>query len=169
VNNPYRQAEKDLNWYFNHSEAAIGFKSSHASFVAAVYGVTSTLVNPDTYTDGMLRQIRKLRQIRTILYSLPIQSRRTLEACYCQEYQFYYPPEIVRIYGNKSGASFFNKQILTLTELTKLCQKKIKSKLTASEQVLMFNAGEEIRLLWNEVHQQYMDARQVHLNSKSIK
>ena len=82
MTNPYRQVEKELLWYFNHSDAAIGFKSSHSSFVAAVYGVSSTTINTDPYTDGTLRQIKKIRQIRDTFLSLPLNTRRALEACY---------------------------------------------------------------------------------------
>lgn len=163
----FRQVEKELIFYFNHADAAIGFKSSHASFVAAVYGVSSTNQDPDPYTDGMLKQVRKIRQIRNTFFTLPNDTRRALEACYNQELQFRYPPELVRIYGYKTGAVFFNSSVQDLNGLIRLCRKKIQSKLTPDEEVLMFKIGEETRKLWEAIHEDYQKARQVYLNQKS--
>jgi hypothetical protein len=166
----YRQVEKELIWYFNHADAAIGFKSSHASFVAAVYGVSSqSNVNTDPFTDGMLKQIKKLRQIRNTLYALPVATRRLLEACYNLEYHFYYPPDITKIYGFKVGAVFFNSYIGDLEQLRKLCRKKIQSRLTQQEELMMFNIGEETRDNYNKAHQAYLDSRQAYLNARSAK
>lgn len=165
----YRQAEKELLFYFNHSDAAIGFKSSHASFVAAVYGVSATIVDTDPYTDGLLRQVKKIRQIRNTLFSLPQETRRTLEAIYRLEYHYRYPVELVDIYGHKTGAVFFNKIITNMEDLIKLCRKKKQSRLTEQEQVVMFNVGEDSRKLWDRVHEQYMESRQNYLNQKSSK
>lgn len=168
--NSFRQVEKELIWYFNHADAAIGFKSSHSSFVAAVYGVSSqSNVNLDPYTDGMLKQIKKIRQIRNTLYQLPIEVRRLLEACYNLEYHFHYPPEITKIYGYKVGAVFFNSYVDDIEQLRKLCRKKIQSKLSDSEEVLMFNIGEETRDNYNKAHQAYVDSRQAYLNKRSAK
>jgi len=166
----YRQVEKELIFYFNHADAAIGFKSSHASFVAAVYGVSSqSNVNVDPYTDGMLKQVKKIRQIRNTFNMLPRPTRRLLEACYNLEYHFHYPPELVKIYGLKVGASFFNSYTEDLNDLRKLCRKKIQSKLSAEEEVLMFKVGEEIRDIYNKAHQDYLDCRETYLNSISAK
>lgn len=166
----FRQVEKELIWYFNHADAAIGFKSSHASFVAAVYGVSSqSNVNIDPYTDGMLKQVKKIRQIRNTLYSLPITHRRILEACYNLECHFHYPPEVSKIYGFKIGAVFFNSYIDDLETLRRLCRKKIQSKLSEAEEVLMFNIGEETRTLYQDAHQSYVEARQTYLNQQSAK
>lgn len=170
MNNPFRQVEKELIFYFNHADAAVGFKSSHASFVAAVYGVSSnTNVNTDPYTDGLLRQVRKIRQIRNTYFSLPSHTQRVLDACYNQEIRFRYPPEVVRIYGYKTGAVLFNSHLPVLRDLINLCRKKIQSKLTPEEEVLMFKIGEETRTIWNTAHQKYADARQAYLNEKSRK
>ena len=166
----FRQVEKELIWYFNHADAAIGFKSSHASFVAAVYGVSSqSNVNTDPYTDGMLKQVKKIRQIRNTLYQLPIEIRRLLEACYNLEYHFHYPMEITKIYGYKVGAVFFNSYVDDIEQLRKLCRKKIQSKLSDSEEILMFNIGEETRNNYNKAHQAYVDSRQAYLNARSAK
>jgi hypothetical protein len=147
------QIEKDLIWYFNHAEAAIGFKSSHSSFVASVYGVSIQNVETDHYTDGMLRNIRRIRRIHNQLYSLSIQSRRILEACYNLEYK--YPIELIKIYGNKTGASLFNHFEMDLIQFKKLCHKKIHGKLSKLEEVKMFNIGEETRQLFNGAHKEY--------------
>jgi len=166
----YRQVEKELIFYFNHADAAIGFKSSHASFVAAVYGVSSqSNVNVDPYTDGMLKQVKKIRQIRNTLFSLPLETRRILEACYNLEYHFYYPPEVAKIYGFKVGAVLFNTHTSDLDTLRKLCRKKIQSKLSVSEELMMFNIGEETRDIYNNAHQAYLDSREIYLNTISAK
>lgn len=167
--NQFRQAEKELIWYFNHSDAAIGFKSSHASFVSAVYGVTSTTINTDPYTDGLLRQVRKCRQIRNTFHSLPSQTRRVLEACYNQEVQYRYPPEVVRIYGYKTGAALFNTRVTDLESLIRICRKKIQSKLSESEEVAMFKLGEEVRAIFDKAHQEYLDSRTEYMNKVSVK
>jgi hypothetical protein len=165
----YRQVEKDLLFYFNHSSAAIGFKSSHASFVAAVYGVSATVVDTDPYTDGLLRQVRKIRTIRNTFFSLPQETQRVLESIYNLEYHYQYPVELVAIYGNKTGAVFFNDRVLELKTLILLCKKKKLSKLSAEEQVLMFNIGEDARKLWDNAHQAYLDSKQTYLNIRSKK
>lgn len=170
TSNPFRQVEKEMLFYFNQADAAVGFKSSHASFVAAVYGVSSnTLNNTDPYTDGLLRQVRKIRQIRNTYYSLSNNTQRILDACYNLEVQYRYPPEVVRIYGYKAGAVLFNSHLPILRDLINLCRKKIQSKLTPDEEVLMFKIGEETRNIWNNAHQEYVNARQAYLNLKSRK
>lgn len=165
----FRQVERDLIFYFNHSSAAIGFKSSHASFVAAVYGVSATIIDTDPYTDGLLRQVKKIRTIRNVFFSLPKESQRVLESIYNLEYHFQYPVELVSIYGNKTGAVFFNNRGLELKGLILLCKKKKASKLTADEQVLMFNLGEDARKLFDNVHQEYINHKQIYLNERSKK
>lgn len=169
MKNPYRQVERDMLWFFNHADAAMGFKSSHAAFVAAVYGVSSTNVNPDPYTDGMLKQVKKLRHIREVFFSLPQPTRRALEACYNYECQYRYPPEIVTLYGHKAGCTLFNSNVTSLDDFVKLCRKKISSKLNQNEEILMFNIGVETRQFWEAIHVQYMLARQRVLNEKSAK
>lgn len=167
MSNKYQQVEHDLLWYFNNSDAAIGFKSSHAAFVAAVYGTSPTNANPDHYTDGILKQIKKLRTIRNTFHSLPLRTRRILEACYHYEVQYKYPPEIVTLYGNKAGCTFFNSHITNLESFIKLCRRKITSKLTPTDEIDMFNIGVEVRALWAQVHEEYVEARQKNLNERS--
>lgn len=166
---PYHQVERDMLWFFNHADAAMGFKSSHAAFVAAVYGVSSTNQETDPYTDGLLKQVRKLRHIRNVFFSLPKYVQRALEATYNHECQFRFPPELVTIYGNKAGCALFNQHIQNLEELSKLCRKKISSKLSSQEELVMFNIGVETRQLWDNIHEIYMKQRQLILNQQSAK
>lgn len=151
----YRKVERELNWFFNHSAAALGFKSSHSAFVSAVYG-TSAPANqdPDPYTDGILRQVKKYRRIRSLLYRLPNNTRRALEACYNQEYR--YPSDLTYLYGHKAGCALFNRQTASLDHLLKLCRKKIQSKLSDKEKQVMFLIGDETKKTWETIHQQYL-------------
>lgn len=150
----YDKVRRDLEWYYNNSAASFGFKSSHSAFVSALYGTTVQIVNPDTYTDGILRQVKKYRKIRNILYSLPNNIRRILEAIYNHDYR--YPQEIVYLYGQKAGAVLFSTHVKDLEELVRLCNRKIKVKLSDKEKVQLFNVGEDAKNAFTKAHEEYI-------------
>lgn len=154
MSDKYYTVSSELNWYFNHSAASFGFKSSHAAFVAAVYGVSIKRIDPDTMTDGILKNARKYRRIRNLLFKLTPKIRRILDALYNKEYR--YPEEITYLYGNKSGAVLFTSQIKDLNELISLCRKRKKSKLSDKEKIQMFVIGDEANTLFKEANEAYV-------------
>ena len=150
---------RDLNFYFNNSASAVGFKSSYGSFVAALHGASASNVLEDPYTDGMLSNIKRYRMIDTVLHSLPTNSRRALEACYNQQYR--YPIALTVIYGSKAGCSLFNSHTADLDQLVRLANKKLLKGLSEAESKLSFSIGKETKDLWDRINSEYLNTKRV--------
>lgn len=161
MKNPYLRVEKDLNYYFNHSCAAIGYGSNFSSIISGIWGVRVVLANPDTMTDKTIKQIKKNRLIRQIFYKLDLQSRRMLESCYNFEVKFNYPPEIINVFGEKAGIAMFSKNISSLDQLTKLCRKKSQGKMNMIEMALMKKIKAETDAMWEKVHLRYIEFKHI--------
>lgn len=120
-----------LNWFFNHSDAALGFHSGHSAFISAMWSSNHLTKSDFEPTDKLLKQIKKHRKIYQALQKLSTLQYRQATALYCQEYQNKYPPIITKIFKEKTGI------ILTLTNdsklLNSLCTKHYHKTLSQSE------------------------------------
>lgn len=155
IDRQFVQVRTDLTWYFNHSEAALGLRSLQGSFEHRCRYKGASSTDPDPYTDGLLFAIRKHKRIRRVLFSLPRDIRRALEATYDQSYRF--PPELVRIYGSKVGCALFNRVCKDLKDLCRLAKLKTSRKLSADQQKVSFLIGDDVAQRWKQIHRAYLD------------
>lgn len=145
-----------MHWYHSESSAAIGWKSNFSSIVAAIYGVTSNDSNSDPFVNIPDKQRKRLRQMYQIMSRLPPEIKRALDACYNPVYQDKYPLALRKVYGSKTGCVLFTSHAKDLTQLLRLTNKKLSSKLSEEEKVLAFKIGDEAAQLWHRIHTEYL-------------
>lgn len=152
----FGETYKDMSWLFNHSAAALGFRSSFGAFVQACYGSQHSNTD-DPMSDGLLAQTTRYRRIATILESLPSETRRALDATYNQQHR--YPVELTAIYGSKTGCALFAPSAQSLDHLVRLGRAKLQKKLTDAQRKEAFIIGNETKDIYLRINQQYLEMK----------
>ena len=70
-----------------------------------------------------------------------------------------YPPQIVSVFGNKSGVSLFNKEVTNLESLLKLCTTKLKKGLSTKDSNTLKLIQNQNDILFDQIHTAYLEAR----------
>jgi hypothetical protein len=173
---PVREIRQDLTWYFTQADAAVGFHSAQSSLQARCWGIAAGgPIDPDPYTDGIIASTTRYRRIRRVLFSLPRDVRRALEATYDRSFYLVdaednqrhkrkepacghvhrYPVELLRIFGAKAGCALF-QTVIPYNVLLRLCRQRVaKRAFTEVDEKLWFLVGEEVRQLFDRIHHDY--------------
>lgn len=156
-----KNIKKELIWYYYQSSADLGISSNFGTIISQGCGFSHS---GNYYEDKILAiasqtksPFKKLRKIEHALAHMPKQDRRVLDALYGD---YNYPPQLVSVFGEKTGAAIFNKQITHLPYLLTLCSKKLaKAKLTEIESNALNLIHQEAETIFNRVHNSYWESR----------
>ena len=103
---------KDLDWFFNQSEASMGIKSNFSSIIA--FGLGGSSPSDNTTEDQLISLIskspspfKKYRKIQTKLSSLSKQDYRLLELYYSFYSSRPYQPELISKFGSLTPLILF--------------------------------------------------------------
>lgn len=143
--------ERDLDFYFN--IATLGLKSGF--FDSLNIDRTRTIpIHPyfgvmATYDEPVFnqREVIKYRKVHQKFHALNTQQRRQLSALFDAQYR--YPPEILAMFGKKSGLSLFSSQVKTLQELIQVFTKRDKTKQKAI-QAEVDKMYQELKEAWSK-------------------
>ena len=156
-------AQKELDWYYNNAHADCGISSSFGVIIAASFGFSPS--NSENYTEDKMvalisntkSPVKKLRDIERALNKLSKQDRRILDALY-NNYNF--PPQLVSVFGIRTGSAIFNNKITTINQLVKLCAKKLSKQILNEEELSNLNIIHEQKdNIFFKAHQSYIKSR----------
>jgi hypothetical protein len=145
-----RTVKSQLNWYFNHSDAALGFHSGHSAFISAMWSANHIVECNFEPTDKILKQIKKHRLMYQALQQLPMAQYRQLTAIYIQEYQHRYPPIITRFFQEKTGVllTLYND----LSTLQNICLKRYHQTLSDPEEKQFQEMESRTNMAYDKAH-----------------
>lgn len=158
-----KRVKQDLQWYYGQAHASLGISSSFGSMVSSAFGFApSSGINyyEDKFIGIVCHQhqpIKKLRHIEQILSKLSKKNRRILDACY---ESYAYPPQLISVFGIKTGAALFNSHLTELSKLLQLCSKKLSRQTLSSQDSSLFQQiQEEANKLYDQAHDAYRQVK----------
>jgi hypothetical protein len=156
------KAQRELFWLFNAAHAALKISSCHGSIIRASFGFSSPQSDRNLVEDQFIdlcmgkSPIKKLRAIENALSRLSKRERRVIDSLY-GGYQF--PPQLVSVFQEKTGAALFTSRMSSLKELLTLCRHSLQGSLSSEERSLLLEIRREAEELYREIHERYHWAR----------
>jgi hypothetical protein len=152
-------AHNELYWYYNASSSELGITSSHGSIETQAWGyhpvgnyVEDRMV---AIVSAIGKPISRVRRIEKVLSRLSKRDKRIIDALYGS---YRYPPQLVSVFREKTGAVLFNTSVLELDKLIKLCSAKLSKKAQAQETLIVKKIWNEAEQIYNDIHNKYIEA-----------
>lgn len=141
--------EKQIDWYFNCSQADMGISSN---WYAMINASSTTPSDPPDSVIHYLPAIRKHRKIHNALQALTAEEFRYFCAIYQEDYQSKYPRMIKLAFTEKTGL------VLCLYQgkpekLLDLCSKYRHSSLSPEETAIFNELQARTSILYHNIHQ----------------
>lgn len=143
--------KKDIDWYFNCSDAAMGISSNYFAMINSSPGKDSS-TNPESVI-FFLPKIRKHRKIYNVLSQLNRNDYNIVCALYMDEYKTKYPLIVQYVFKEKTGAALC-LCTETIEVLLQICTNKRHGMLDDIQRAKLDKLMKLTNDKYNEIHEQ---------------
>lgn len=135
----FGQIEKDIIWYLNDSDAAMGYSSNWFATINTSTCIPATAPEPPI---NFLKAIARHRKIHNLLKHLERYHYRYIQALYLDDYQSKYPPLIRIIFKETTGLAlclFYDQRLLE-----RLCRSQRHNTICGDEAALLIGFRQQV-------------------------
>ena len=145
---------RELVWFCNESETAMGYKSSYNSFLQQMYSPGHQAYTETIYTDKLLKVIARHRIMYQAVHQLTSQQYQFVNALYLDENQAKYPKSIKLIFEKQTGIAISLHP--DPKELNEQCSKFLHQSLQPHNLFLFNQFKNQVEYQYNLLHDQLL-------------